>query len=99
MHYAIGNGEIELPESKEIFLKQKELHPKQDNLFMRYMKQAMGVIKKAPHDDSNLDKVSIDKDNQEVKGATVDVKKKYVLSDKRPHTAGCRTFAGFVRRP
>lgn len=81
LHYAIGNGEIELPESKEIFLKQKELHPKQDNLFMRYMKQAMGVIKKAPHDDSNLDKVSIDKDNQEVKGATVDVKKKYVLAE------------------
>lgn len=81
LHYAIGNGEIELPESKEIFLKQKELHPKQDNLFMRYMKQAMGVIKKAPHDDSNLDTVSIDKDNQEVKGATVDVKKKYVLAE------------------
>lgn len=81
LHYAIGNGEIELPESKEIFLKQKEQHPKQDNLFMRYMKQAMGVIKKAPHDDSNLDKVSIDKDNQEVKGATVDVKKKYVLAE------------------
>lgn len=81
LHYAIGNGEIELPESKEIFLKQKELQPKQDNLFMRYMKQAMGVIKKAPHDDSNLDKVSIDKDNQEVKGATVDVKKKYVLAE------------------
>lgn len=81
LHYAIGNGEIELPESKEIFLKQKEQHPKQDNLFMRYMKQAMGVIKKAPHDDSNLDTVSIDKDNQEVKGATVDVKKKYVLAE------------------
>lgn len=79
-HYAIGNGDIEIPQLKEALLKQNVSPQKQDNLFMRYMKQAMGVIKKAPHDDAKLPKVS-KSDLVEYKSANIDVKKIYSLKE------------------
>ena len=45
LFYLIGNKDIVLPESTDKFFK-KESDVKQDNLFVRYMKQAMNVIKK-----------------------------------------------------
>lgn len=81
LHYAIGNGEIELPQSKEILLKQKLGEPKQDNLFVRYMKQAMGVIKKGPQHEGSLPKVSINKNIPEANIEKIDVKKRYLLKE------------------
>lgn len=48
LYYMIGNNEITLPTNKDAFFKMKIDAEKQDNLFVRYMKQAMNVIKKAP---------------------------------------------------
>lgn len=53
LHYGIGNGEFKLPDSKEIFLRVREPQPKQDNLFVRYMKQAMSAIIKSPEENKN----------------------------------------------
>ncbi|RNC64065.1 bifunctional (p)ppGpp synthetase/guanosine-3',5'-bis(diphosphate) 3'-pyrophosphohydrolase [Proteiniphilum sp. X52] len=48
LYYLIGNNEVSLPSNKEAFFKMKIEPEKQDNLFVRYMKQAMNAIKKAP---------------------------------------------------
>ncbi len=79
--FAIGNGEIKLPQSKEILMKQRESQAKQDNLFIRYVKQAMGVIKKAPQDDGKLDKVPIDLPLAVALNEKIDTKKKYFLRE------------------
>lgn len=49
LYFLIGNNEVTLPENREGFKKMKSPTPeKQDNLFMRYVKQAMNAIKKSP---------------------------------------------------
>ena len=49
LFYKIGNNEVVLPADKEVFFKMKPQTKKQENLFMRYMKQAMNVfIKPSP---------------------------------------------------
>ncbi|WP_313381016.1 RelA/SpoT family protein [Proteiniphilum saccharofermentans] len=48
LYYLIGNNEVLLPSNKDAFFKMKIEPEKQDNLFVRYMKQAMNAIKKAP---------------------------------------------------
>ncbi len=76
--YDLGKGEIILPQSKDVLLKQQPPQVKPDNLFMRYVKQAMGAIKKSPSQTS--------KDNGTSGGNTtdqlnekIDVKKIYKL--------------------
>ncbi len=46
LFYMIGNNEVILPEDKKAFIKIKEIPEKNDNLFVRYVKQAMSAIKK-----------------------------------------------------
>jgi len=61
LYYLIGNNEVVLPESPIVFYKIKETLPKSENLFMKYMKQAMSAMKKSsvetspivPQSDSN----------------------------------------------
>ncbi len=48
LYYLIGSNEVVLPANKEAFMKIKDVVVKKDNLFMRYVKQAMTVIKKPP---------------------------------------------------
>ncbi len=48
LYYLIGNNDVSLPSNKEAFSKMRVEPEKQDNLFVRYMKQAMNAIKKAP---------------------------------------------------
>lgn len=48
LYFLIGSGEVHLPESKDAFFKMKEVVAKQDNLFVRYMKQAMNALIKQP---------------------------------------------------
>ncbi len=49
LYFLIGNNEVTLPENREAFKKMKPSTPeKQDNLFVRYVKQAMNAIKKSP---------------------------------------------------
>jgi GTP pyrophosphokinase len=53
LYFLIGNNNVTLPANKNAFLKNaflkiKEEPKKQDNLFVRYMKQAMNAIKKPP---------------------------------------------------
>ncbi len=54
LHFKIGNGEIILPDSIGKLLSNDTAPPKQDNLFIRYMKQAMNVIKKSA-DETKMD--------------------------------------------
>jgi len=46
LYFLIGNNDVTLPTHKNAFFKIKEEPEKQDNLFVRYMKQAMNAIKK-----------------------------------------------------
>ncbi len=50
LHYRIGNQEIKLPDDKEVFIREKKAEQKQDNLFVRYVKQAMSSLKKNPEE-------------------------------------------------
>ena len=50
LYYLIGNNEIVLPESSSVFFNVKVPIKKQDNLFVRYMKQAMSAMIKSPSD-------------------------------------------------
>ena len=46
LYYLIGNNDIVLPSDKHVFVKVKDELDKTDNLFVRYVKQAMSAIKK-----------------------------------------------------
>ena len=48
LYFLIGNNDVTLPSDKNAFFKMKVEPEKQDNLFVRYMKQAMNAIKKTP---------------------------------------------------
>ena len=50
LYYMIGNSEVVLPTDKKAFIKIKEEPEKKDNLFVRYVKQAMSAIKKPATD-------------------------------------------------
>ena len=50
LYFLIGNNDVSLPANKNAFFKIKEVPEKQDNLFVRYMKQAMSAIKKSSPD-------------------------------------------------
>lgn len=80
LHFALGNGELKLPADKEILLRQKEAHEKQENLFVRYMKQAMGIVKKGP--DETKSEKSIEKKEVPVgHHDKIDTKKTYKLEE------------------
>ncbi len=79
LHFSIGNGEIVLPQSKDVILKHKSPQAKQDNLFVRYMKQ-MGMIKKVPQADKALS-VATDEDKPSGETKKIDTKKKYLLKE------------------
>ena len=46
LYFLIGNNDIILPQDKQVFIKVKDEPAKSENLFVRYMKQAMSAIKK-----------------------------------------------------
>ncbi|MFA6701751.1 MAG: RelA/SpoT family protein [Dysgonamonadaceae bacterium] len=50
LYYLIGNNEVVLPDSLSVFFNVKVPVKKQDNLFVRYMKQAMNAMIKSPSD-------------------------------------------------
>lgn len=54
LYFLIGNHDVTLPSDKDAFFKMKIEEEKQDNLFVRYMKQAMNAIKKAPADQKSV---------------------------------------------
>lgn len=53
LHYLIGSRELSLPEDKKAFLYNKKAEQKQDNLFVRYVKQAMSSLKKGQDETKN----------------------------------------------
>ena len=56
LYFLIGNNDIILPQDKQVFIKVKDEPAKSENLFVRYMKQAMSAIKK-PGTDPKSNKV------------------------------------------
>ena len=82
LHYAIGNGDVRLPEKSDVLFKQKvPQEEKQENLFMRYMRQ-MGVIKKPTTDVAKTaNSVPIALDVEKVNAQKIDTKKKYQLRE------------------
>ncbi|MDD4777956.1 MAG: RelA/SpoT family protein [Fermentimonas sp.] len=69
LYYLIGSNEATLPADKKAFMKIKEEPEKKDNLFVRYVKQAMSAIKK-PAGDQKIKK----KDDEELTEETDDLK-------------------------
>lgn len=55
-YFLIGNNDVALPADKNAFFKIREEPEKQDNLFVRYMKQAMNAIKKPSSDQKSVNK-------------------------------------------
>lgn len=90
LYYLIGSGGVTLPVSKEAFSKMKSEPEKQDNLFMRYVKQAMSALKKSPVDKNtkNRPKSELEPVNQpefiDEKGK-IDRKAVYKLSETNFH--------------
>ena len=58
LYFLIGNNDIILPQDKQVFIKVKNEPEKSENLFVRYMKQAMSAIKKpgTDHKSNKADK-------------------------------------------
>jgi GTP pyrophosphokinase len=58
LYFLIGNNDIILPQDKQVFIKVKNELEKSENLFVRYMKQAMSAIKKpgTDHKSNKADK-------------------------------------------
>ena len=83
LYLKIGNKEILLPESKEKLLNAETDQPKPDNLFIRYMKQAMNVIKKSA-DETKMDAENSNGKHNELTLAgqnTIDPKAVYQLQE------------------
>ncbi|ULB35904.1 MULTISPECIES: RelA/SpoT family protein [Proteiniphilum] len=60
LYYMIGNAEVALPANKSAFSKVKLVPEKQDNLFVRYVKQAMNAIMKSPADNKSTKKEEVE---------------------------------------
>lgn len=72
LYYLIGNNEVILPADKKAFIKIKEEPEKKDNLFVRYVKQAMSAIKK-PAGDQKVKKKEDDEFTDENDDLTANV--------------------------
>lgn len=82
LYFLIGNADIKLPETPGQFYKIKEPSAKSDNLFVRYMKQAMNVMKKTP--EHKPDEVTQTKSGKpDVKTPAIDTKSVYLLKEER----------------
>lgn len=73
LYFLIGNNDVILPADRSVFFKMKTDAEKQDNLFVRYMKQAMNVIKKSPNDvkplsgaENEVEAVPAEKENKKI---------------------------------
>lgn len=76
LFFTLGDGEVKLPDSIDVILKQKAPQTKQENLFMRYMKQ-MGVIKKSQSEEKSKEEKDV-KTTEDDNGK-IDPKKVYKL--------------------
>jgi len=87
LYYMIGNNEVILPVQKEAISKLKPVPEKQENLFVRYMKQAMSAIKKTPQEPRKmlLNETESEDENlllsQEMKQPKIDRKAVYRLTE------------------
>lgn len=87
LYYMIGNNELILPVQKEAISKLKPVPEKQENLFVRYMKQAMSAIKKTPQEPRKmlLNETESEDENlllsQEMKQPKIDRKAVYRLTE------------------
>lgn len=52
LYFLIGNNDIVLPNNPGVFFNVKQVPEKQDNLFVRYVKQAMNALKKVPSEEN-----------------------------------------------
>ena len=81
LHFGIGSGELKLPDTRDKLLKQREFtEPKQDNLFVRFMKQAMSGFKKLPEEIAKTDVPAVS-DADAVKNGGIDKKSVYKLQE------------------
>lgn len=92
LFFMIGNNEIQLPSGKEVLSKMKVEPDKQDNLFVRYMKQAMNAIKKTPTADPKsvqsipaTEEASNVQDTLSVKRVKIDRKAVFQLTEANFH--------------
>ena len=83
LYYLIGNNEVVLPESPDRFYKIKETLPKSENLFMKYMKQAMSAMKKSPVETSPIIPPSDSNKKNISSSPAIDTKEVYELKEER----------------
>jgi GTP pyrophosphokinase len=88
LYFMIGNNEVSLPPQKEAFFKLKPVPEKQDNLFVRYVKQAMSAIKKTPQEPRNVIRAGEEEEGeerlilpQEIQRGKIDRKQVYPLTE------------------
>ena len=86
LYFLIGNNDVVLPNDKQAFVKVKNQSEKTDNLFTRYVKQAMSAIKKPSTENkskSNNDKETNNSDKYQDKNEyRVDVPLNTVILEK-----------------
>lgn len=80
LYYLIGNNDVVLPENAQKFFTVKESAPKTENLFVRYMKQAMSAMKKTPDGSKKPEQPSVE---GVVKQPVIDTKAVYPLVEER----------------
>ncbi len=81
LHYLIGSNEIKLPANKDVFNSpQKKEEQKQDNLFVRYVKQAMSSLKKN-QDDIKINSTPSDSKQEKKTVEKIDKKSVYQLKE------------------
>lgn len=83
LYYLIGNNEVVLPESPDRFYKIKETLPKSENLFMKYMKQAMSAMKKSPVETNPIIPPSDSNKKNISSSPAIDTKEVYELKEER----------------
>lgn len=81
LHFAIGDGELKLPANKEVLMRQKVAQEKQDNLIVRYVKQAMGIGKKEPDAVKTKGAAAQGRESDAAKPQQIDTKKIYRLEE------------------
>ena len=81
LFFLIGKDETVLPTDRSVFFKVKTKVEKQDNLFVRYMKQAMSAIKKAPTDNKSDNELAQTKITSISETKKIDRKASYALKE------------------
>lgn len=81
LYFHIGKFDVLLPENPDKFLKLKEPTPKTENLFVRYVKQAMNAMKKSS--DQTVHHMTDVAEDSKASSMKIDTKRIFQLSEEK----------------